>query len=109
MPGMVRTWREAANLTHDFFRRHWQRALLIRERLKLREETLHLLLAAGVGLIGGTLNLIYYFLNRLLQWAVTGEIGEPTAIAAGLAPWQRVVLPTVGGLVAGGILYWGLR
>jgi hypothetical protein len=38
---------------HTFFQRHWQRALRIRERIRFSEEAFHLLLAGGVGIIGG--------------------------------------------------------
>jgi CIC family chloride channel protein len=104
-----KTWRQAAEVTHDFFRRHWQRALLIRDRLRLREETLHLLLAAAVGVIGGLVNLIYFICNRLLQWAVTRQSVDLVKIAEELPRWERVLIPTLGGLAAGIVLYLGLR
>jgi len=47
-----RTWGSIVSAAEQFFRRHWQRALLIRERIRLSEEAFHLLLAAGVGVIG---------------------------------------------------------
>lgn len=109
MPAFVKTWREGAAVAHDFFRRHWQRALLIRDRLRMREETLHLLLAAGVGVLGGGVNLAYYICNMLLQWAVTGRMGDALEIARKFEPWQRMLVPTIGGLVAGMVLYLGLR
>jgi chloride channel protein, CIC family len=96
-------------MVHDFFRRHWQKALLIRDRLRLREETLHLLLAAGVGVIGGLVNLVHYIGNTLLQWAVMGRKDDALQIAERLPGWERVAIPTVGGLAAGVVLYLGLR
>jgi CIC family chloride channel protein len=35
--------------------------------------------------------------------------GEVTEIARAFAPWQRVMIPALGGLAAGLVLYWGLR
>ena len=109
MAAIGKTWRQAAGVTHDFFRRHWQRALLIRDRLRMREETLHLLLAAGVGVIGGLVNLVYYICNRLLQWGVTRRMGDVAEVAEHLPQWERLIIPVLGGLAAGLVLYWGLR
>ncbi|HUR47435.1 MAG TPA: chloride channel protein, partial [Candidatus Saccharimonadales bacterium] len=109
MAAIGKTWRQAAGVTHDFFRRHWQRALLVRDRLRMREETLHLLLAAGVGVIGGLVNLVYYICNRLLQWGVTRRMGDVAEVAEHLPQWERLLIPALGGLAAGLVLYWGLR
>jgi CIC family chloride channel protein len=109
MPAFGKTWREGATMAHEFFRRHWQKALLIRDRLRMREETLHLLLAAGVGVIGGLVNLVHYIGNTLLQWAVMGRNGDALFIAERLPGWQRVAIPALGGLAAGLVLYLGLR
>jgi len=49
MAGWTTTWGSIVSTTQSFFRRHWQKALLIRERLRFSEEAFHLLLAAGVG------------------------------------------------------------
>src|ERR1035441_8309013 len=46
---------------HAFFRRHWQRALRIRERIRISEEAFHLVLAGGVGVIGGLVNIFFYY------------------------------------------------
>src|SRR5437660_11513440 len=44
-----KSWHQVVATARDFFRRHWQELLRIREKLRLSEETVHLLLAAGVG------------------------------------------------------------
>ncbi len=106
MREMFRTWKEAGRA---YFRRHWQRALIIRERLRLSEEAFHVLMAAGVGIIGGLATWVYYGCNQLLQWLVVGRPGDLLQIAESLEPWQRVITPAAGGLAAGLILYWGLR
>jgi chloride channel protein, CIC family len=89
--------------TRDFLRRHWQGALRWREKLVVKEEAFHLILAGIVGVIGGMVNLIFYEAVHLIQ---PGNIVD---VAEKLPDWQRVVLPTVGGLIAGLILQWGLK
>ena len=44
------TFTRLLTAVHHFFRRHWRRALIIRDHLRLSEEAFHLLLA---GVIGG--------------------------------------------------------
>jgi hypothetical protein len=51
-----------------FIRRHWQRALRVRERVRFREETFHLVLAGGVGVIGGLVNLAAHFATEATKY-----------------------------------------
>ena len=92
-----------------FFKRHWQRALQIREKLLFSEEAFHLVLAGGVGVIGGLVNLFFYYATESVKALFLRNPGEPSEVAEMMADWQRVVTPTVGGLCAGLVLYWGLR
>jgi len=94
---------------HAFARRHWQRALRIREKLFLSEEAFHLLLAGGVGVIGGLVNLAFHRLIDLSEWLFLHQTGDPAELASSINDWHRVLVPTIGGLVAGMVLYWGLR
>jgi len=87
----------------DWFRRHWQGALRWRERFVFKEEALHLVLAGIVGLIGGLVNLFFFYAVHFMQ------PGEPVEFAEKLPDWERLLVPTLGGLVAGLILYWGFR
>jgi chloride channel protein, CIC family len=89
--------------TRDFLRRHLQGALRWREKLVLKEEAFHLVLAGIVGVIGGLVNLLFYEAVHLIQ---PGNIVD---VAEKLPDWQRVLLPTLGGLIAGLILQWGLK
>jgi CIC family chloride channel protein len=89
--------------TRDFLRRHWQGALRWREKLVLKEEAFHLVLAGTVGVIGGVVNLFFYETVHFIQ---PGNIVE---VAEKLPDWERMLLPTLGGLAAGLILHWGLR
>ena len=109
MPPSGTTGQRAGVILHGFFRRHWQRALLLRDRLSLSEEAFHLCLAAGVGVLGGLANLCYLLLNQLLEWSALGNAGGLLSVARSLPAWQRVLTPAVGGLVAGFILLFGLR
>lgn len=92
-----------------YLRRHWQLALRWRERLRLSEETFHLLLAVVVGIIGGMCNLAFHLGDDSLKLLVFHHYGDPADIAAQLTRWQRVLVPGVGGLAAGLVLWWGLR
>jgi CIC family chloride channel protein len=87
----------------DFIHRHWRRALHWREKLVLNEEAFHLVLAGLVGVIGSLVNLFFYYAVHLIQ------AGDPVEVAGRLNDWERVLVPTLGGLAAGLVLHWGLR
>ena len=92
-----------------FFRRHWLRALRIRKKLLFSEEAFHLLLAGGVGVIGGLVNLFFYYATESVKLLFLRAPGDPSEVAEMMVGWERVVIPTLGGLLAGLVLYWGLR
>lgn len=96
-------------MAHQFFRRHWQRALILRDWIRLNEEAVHLVMAGLVGVIGGVTTWIYFGVNRLVQWCVFGKPGDILEIAKELPAWQRLITPAIGGLVAGLVLFYGLR
>lgn len=93
----------------NFFRRHWQAALRWREKLVFKEEAFHLLLAGIVGVIGGLVNLFFYYAGETVQRLFLPEPTDPVKAAQMLAPWQSIAVLTIGGLVAGLFLYWGYR
>lgn len=93
----------------DVVRRNWQRALKVREKLRFSEDAFHLVLAGGVGVIGGLVNLAFFHGNEAIKIFFTRRSGDPFEVAQILSPWERVLIPTFGGLAAGLILYWGLR
>ncbi len=93
----------------QFLRRHWQRALRVREQFRFSEDAFHLVLAGGVGVIGGLVNLLFYYSTEFVSRVLLRRPGELTEIAATMPAWQKVLTPTVGGLLAGLVLYWGLR
>ena len=94
---------------HEVLRRYWQRALRLRERLEFKEEAFHLILAGIVGLIGGLVNLGFYYATDWVKQLFLLAPGDPVEVAEMMGRWQRVLIPTFGGLAAGLVLYWGLR
>lgn len=105
----LKTWHKVGAVLHDFFRRHWKRALIVRNWFRWSEETLHLVLAGVVGLLAGVANWVYFLCNQLLQFLLMGSTGDLLTAASGMNAWQRLLVPTAGGLAAGLALYWGLR
>ena len=87
----------------EFLRRHWRRAFQLREKLVIKEEAFHLVLAGFVGVIGGLVNLLFYYAVHLVQPMDQVEFAE------GLPDWERLMVTTLGGLTAGLVLHWGLR
>ncbi len=96
--------------SHQFFRRHWQRALSIRQRIHFSEEAFHLVLAGGVGVMGGLVNLLFYYSTEWVKMLFLRRPGYPEEVAEMMPHWwQKVFTPALGGLCAGLVLYWGLR
>ncbi len=92
-----------------FVRRNWRRALRLREKFQLREEGFHLLLAAGVGVIGGLVNLFFFYATESVTLFFLRRPGEIVEVAEVMANWQRIISPALGGLAGGLVLYLGLR
>src|SRR5687768_504281 len=95
------------NLPH--LRRHLERVLALREKFTINEDTLHLILAGVIGVIGGLVNLLFYACVKLLMLVVLHGTGEMIELAELMHWWERLIIPTAGGLIAGLILYWGLQ
>jgi len=94
---------EVVTKARDFLHRHWRRALRLREKLALNEEAFHLVLAGLIGVIGGLVNLFFYYAVHLIQ------PGDPVEVAGQFKDWERVLFPTMGGLAAGLVLHLGFR
>jgi CIC family chloride channel protein len=103
-----KSWLQVVATARDFFQRHWRELLRIREKLRFSEETLHLLLAGGVGIIGGLVNLIFYRCTDTLKEIALRHQGDLVEIAEALNWWQLLLAPSAGGLAAGLVLHWGL-
>jgi chloride channel protein, CIC family len=109
---VVKGWRALDDFlggVFPFIWRHLRKAIEIRERVRINEETLHLVLAGVVGVIGGLTNLLFWGCIELVMWLALGGSGEVVELAGVMTWWQRLIMPAVGGVSAGLILYWGLR
>ena len=73
-------------------------------RIMANEEAFHLVLAAFIGVIGGLVNLVFLFLVNSIQWIVFGQSDSPAVLAQGLSSFERIIIPTLGGLLAGLVL-----
>ena len=107
----MRSWTNAKIIRelHEYFRRHWQQALSIREKIQFSEEAFHLVLAGGVGVMGGLVNLFFYYATESVKTLFWRRPGDPVEVAQMMEGWQRVMTPAFGGLCAGFVLHWGLR
>jgi chloride channel protein, CIC family len=65
--------------------------------------------AALVGLLGAATAIGFQACINRIQWFLTGQQGSFVEIFRTLEPWQRVAVPTVGGLCAGLVLMMGAR
>ncbi len=96
-----------------FVRPFYRRLLGWRGRVRISQEAWHLVLAGGVGLIGGGVNLIFIslidWLGVLIDWLGVrfSFFGEPGA--AGRGDWGFIAVTAGGGLLAGLALHFGLR
>jgi CIC family chloride channel protein len=109
----MKVWTQAltrlAQAGHTFFQGHWQGLLRIRERLKTSEEATNLLLAGGVGILGGLANLAFFLCAEYLKLLALRREGDLAEIAEALNMWWRLLIPVAGGWLAGLILCGGLR
>jgi CIC family chloride channel protein len=93
----------------DYVRRHWRSAIQLREKFILTEEALHLAIAGVVGVVGGFVNLVFFHAIEAVKLFFLRRPGDPVEVAEMMAPWERVLIPALGGLAAGLVLHWGLR
>ena len=102
-------YRPFVTRARNFFHRHWQGALHWRDKIVFKEEAFHLLLAGIVGVIGGLVNLFFFYAGETVQRIFLPVPADPVQAAQMLSPWLRLAVPTLGGLAAGLILFWGFR
>jgi len=69
----------------------------------------HLLLAGGVGILGGVANLVFFLCAESLKLLALRREGDLAEIAGALSVWERWLIPVVGGLLAGLVLCAGSR
>src|SRR5689334_25437369 len=87
-------------------------ALVTRLRLGLmRHEELTSVMAwaALIGFLGAITSVMFRNGIRLFEFMLTGHSGNLVQVASELPDWERVVIPTVGGCLAGLVLYFGAK
>ena len=109
MAPQLKTYKRFFLTTRQYLRRHWQQALRVREKLSLSEESLHLLMAAVVGVMGGIINVLFYLSVEKVQVLIVGSDKNIVEVAESMWPFWRLITPAMGGLAAGAVLFWGLR
>jgi CIC family chloride channel protein len=92
-----------------FVRRHWQGFLAWRERFRFTEEALHLVMAGGIGVIGGVVNVVFVQIIVGFQHLVWKKQGANDLSPFQGSEWERLLAPVLGGIAAGLMLYLGLR
>ncbi len=78
---------------------------------KIRPNDLQVTLfqAGLIGFAGGVAAVGFRLASRLLGRLFTGEYGAIEPTFDPLPSWQRLCIPALGGLIAGGFLWWGKR
>lgn len=86
-----------------------RRALRLRlvEALRPSDLQLTLIWAGIVGLCGALVSVAFRWLSQRVQELAFGVEGDLVAGAASVAPWERIVIPAVGGLAAGLVIRYG--
>lgn len=110
MPSELGAYGRLFATIRNLFHGQWQKALRIREKLWMTEEAVHLLMAGVVGLMGGIINVLFYGSIEKVQDVLLRQPGKNIVeISESMTrPW-RFITPTLGGLAAGAVLFWGLR
>ncbi|HEY1170956.1 MAG TPA: chloride channel protein [Verrucomicrobiae bacterium] len=97
----------------QWLRANWLRALRIRQRVRVSEETFHLILAGCIGVLGGLINLVFYlcieFLLKQVKRLTLGHGDDVMEVVEAWDPWVRFLIPAAGALAAGLVLHWGLQ
>jgi CIC family chloride channel protein len=65
--------------------------------------------AASIGFLGALASVAFRNGIRLFELALTGHAGSLVLIAALIPWWQRILVPVVGGLMAGLVMHYGAR
>jgi CIC family chloride channel protein len=79
------------------------------ERFRVGERQFMLLWAALVGLLGALAAEFFRRTSDIIHWLATGSDSEIISSFAQLPVWQKLAVPTLGGLLAGVTLWIGNR
>jgi CIC family chloride channel protein len=83
--------------------------LWIAERFRTGDTLTTYLWAGAVGLAGGASGPAFRWLCRELQWVFIGNTSDLVDAADSLPDWRRLLVPALGGLLAGIVLTLGAR
>ncbi len=81
----------------------------ISEKIRFSDLQINLLIAGVVGLVGGAASVGFREVARMLTALLTWQWPVASDVFTNLSSWQRVAIPTLGGLAAGFCLWWGSR
>ncbi len=93
----------------------WLRALLrvrlwLGEVIRPSELQATLFWAGVVGVLGALASVAFREMTSLVHWMLTAQKGVGFAESfAHLPPWQRVITPAIGGMLAGLVIHFGSR
>jgi CIC family chloride channel protein len=79
------------------------------ERFTPDETAIMVVLAVVVGLLGGFGAILFRWLVDLFQGLTIGPGEDTVALLQGIAGWKVFLLPVVGGLIVGPLVYFGAR
>lgn len=90
-------------------RRRVRARIWLAEHFVVTELQVTLIWAAVIGFLGAWSSIIFRELTEILHFVLTGQVGTYVESFSHLPWWQRILVPTVGGLLAGTTLYMGNR
>lgn len=96
-------------MTRQFLTRLLRLRLWVSERFRPGETEVTFFWAAVIGALGGLTSPAFRSVIHAVKLFLTGSRASLAETAAGLDPWQRILVPTAGGLAAGLILHFGVR
>src|SRR3982074_370495 len=91
------------------FRRLLKLKVWLVDRFRIGERQMMLVWAALIGLLGALASESFRRVSDIVHYLATGSESDIIFSFAKLPAWQRVAVPTVGGLLAGLILWIGNR
>jgi len=114
-PRIRALWRVPAHsyarlpVTRQFLTRLLRLRLWVSERFRPGETEVTFFWAAVIGALAGLTSPAFHVMIDGVKLFFTGSRAPLAETAAGLDPWQRILVPTAGGLLAGLILHFGVR
>lgn len=98
---------ERVSASPQYGRLRWR--LWLARWLGWREAHHTLVWAAFIGVLGGLASVLFRKAVDAVEWVFTRHRGDLAGVAQALEPWQRLTMPTLGGLLAGWVLHLGMR